>query len=828
MNKIFISIRNFYLKIIYVCVFILPVCKNASSQLSKHFSGDYSPVSHLFNADWKFVKGEVINAEKDAFDDHKWRTVNLPHDWSIEDLPQQSDSVKGPFSASSIGATATGYTIGGTGWYRKSFIINPADRYKIVTISFDGVYMNSDVWINGNHLGNHSYGYTPFYYNLTKYLNAAGKANVIAVRVRNEGKNSRWYSGSGIYRHVWLNIADSVHTSLWGIYIQTSQVSKESASVKFTTTVLNELSGKKTIALITRLKDAKKRVVASIKNMQVVRAGEKIDIPQHIRLIHPKLWSPVSPVLYTATTDIVIDGRLIEQQVTNFGIRSIEFDAVNGFRLNGTRLMLKGGCVHHDNGPLGAAATDRAEVRKVELLKSNGFNAVRTSHNPPSKQFLDACDRLGLLVIDEAFDMWERPKNLNDYHLYFKNSWKKDIQSFVLRDRNHPSVIIWSIGNEIPERADTAGLRITKELRDEVRLLDSTRPVIEAICDFWETPGRPWDYSAPAYALLDVGGYNYMWKEYESDHKKHPDRIMAGTESFPMEAFENWQAVEKYPWVIGDFVWTAMDYMGETAIGHSVSDNETDGPALQWPWFNAWCGDIDLTGDKKPQSFYRDVVWRRSRIEMAVHTPIPEGRTEKISRWGWPDELQSWTWKGQEGRPMKVAVYSRGSLVRLTLNGETVGEQPVSEKTKLTARFDVPYAPGILKALNIENGKVTDSVTFHTAGTAKNIHLTADRTHITPDRNDLSFATVNLTDEQGNTIPNEDREVRFQLKGVGEIVAVGSANPKDMHSFQKPQCHLFRGKCLAIVRPTGVKGKIELTATAGSSISNTVSIFISD
>ncbi len=554
MNKIFVSSRNFLLKIIYVSIFLLPICKSVSSQLSKHFLSNYSSSSHLFDTNWKFLKSNVINAEKTAFDDHEWRTVNLPHDWSIEDLPEQSDSIKGPFSINSIGATSTGYTIGGSGWYRKSFIMKPADKYKKVTVNFDGVYMNSDVWINGHYLGNHPYGYTPFYYDLTKYLSAAGKANVIAVRVKNEGKNSRWYSGSGIYRHVWLNIAEPVRTPQWGICIQTSQVSKKSALVNLKTIVLNELRNKKTITLSTRVMDAKNTVVASVKNSHILNVDEKVNISQSVRLANPKLWSPETPVLYKARTDIVIDGKLIEQQVTNFGIRSIQFDAENGFRLNGRRLLLKGGCVHHDNGPLGAAAIDRAEVRKVQLLKLNGFNAVRTSHNPPSKQFLDACDSLGLLVINEAFDMWERRKNPGDYHLYFKNSWRKEIQSLVLRDRNHPSVIMWSIGNEIPERADTSGLRITKELRDEVRLLDSTRPVTEAICDFWDPPGRPWNEAAPAYALLDVGGYNYMWKEYESDHRKYPQRIMAGTESFPMEAFENWQAVEKYPWVIGDFV----------------------------------------------------------------------------------------------------------------------------------------------------------------------------------------------------------------------------------------------------------------------------------
>jgi beta-galactosidase len=825
MYKICVPKKVISLIIIYAIVFIIPESEKIFAQKLNFSNRKSSLNSPYFDNEWKFTKGDVTNAQIPGYDDHLWRTVDLPHDWSIEDLPNQSDSVKGPFSKNSIGGTATGYAAGGTGWYRKSFALKPADTHKIVSISFDGVYMISDVWINGHYLGNHPNGYTPFYYELSKYLDFTGKPNVVAVRVKNEGKNSRWYSGSGIYRHVWLNIAEPIHTGQAGIYVSTSDVSEKSALVNVITAIENELLASKTITLRTTILDAQKNVVKTIEKTFGIAAHSKVNVPQSISLSNLKLWSPETPVLYSVQTELTVDKKVIEQKLTYFGIRSIKFDAAEGFRLNGKRVLLKGGCLHHDNGPLGAAAIDRAEERKVELLKSNGFNSVRTSHNPPSKQFLDACDRLGLLVIDESFDMWERPKNANDYHLYFDSCWKKDIQSFVLRDRNHPSVIMWSVGNEIPERADSAGLVLTKALRSEVRLLDSTRPITEAICDFWETPGTPWDKSAPAYALLDVGGYNYMWKQYIPDHQKFPKRVMAGTESFPMEAFENWRAVKKYPWVIGDFVWTAMDYMGETAIGHTVLDNEEDGPALKWPWFNAWCGDIDLIGGKKPQSYYRDVVWGRSKIAMAIHTPIPEGRTEKISRWGWPNELQSWTWKGQEGKLMKVSVYSGGSLVRLQLNGRVVGEQAVSEKTKLTATFEVPYAAGTLKAFNIKNGKAADSVIFNTAGIAGKINLTPDRANITSNRNDLAYISVDLTDIKGNVVQDDDIVVKFSVKGPAEIAGVGNANPKDMRSFQKPECRLFRGKGLIILRPTGKKGKIELRASAAS-INSLVSITV--
>lgn len=812
------SIQRFQKSVLIIfIVFAISTFASGQKEIVNVNFGNYS-----FDKNWFFSKGSQQGAEQADYNDSGWRSLNLPHDWSIEDLPDQSDSnVIGPFSKASPGATSTGYTIGGEGWYRKKFKLSPKDKNKSVSIIFDGVYMNCDVWINGHHLGNHPYGYTAFAYDLTNHLNRNGKANTIAVRVCNEGKNSRWYTGSGIYRHVSLIIKNPLHVNQWGVYITTPVVTKAKAAVKVITTINNNENKKTVFRLRTNLIDTKGKIAGSIQTYNRINSNSSIAVTQTITVTNPQLWSTEMPALYKAETIILKEDVPADSTITHFGIRAIQFDAVNGFRLNGKKVLLRGGCVHHDNGPLGSAAIDRAEERKVELLKSFGYNAVRTSHNPPSKSFLDACDRLGLFVIDEAFDMWEVAKNPKDYHLYFRDWWRRDIQSMVLRDRNHPSVILWSIGNEINERADANGLEIAKQLKDEVKSLDTTRPVTEAICDFWEHGPRPWDESAPAFALLDIGGYNYEWKRYETDHQKYPGQML-GTESFAKEAFENWQAVENYPWLIGDFVWTAMDYMGETAIGHAVLDNEKDGPALEWPWFNAYCGDIDLIGEKKPQSFYRDVVWKRSKITMAVHAPVPEGRTEKVSKWGWPDERQSWTWPGREGKPLQVSVYSGCAVVKLELNGKIIGEKRVSEKTKLTATFEVPYSPGTLKAIGLENEKEVSSVTLTTAGPPAKIRLSADRSAINSDINDLSYVTAHITDDKGNLVPDAEIPVNFSITGEGALAGIGNGNPKDMRSFQQPVCKTFRGKCLVIIKPTGKKGAIKLKAESNGLSGNEI------
>lgn len=759
-------------------------------------------IETLFDSDWKFYRGEVTGAEKRGFNDKTWRIIDLTHDWSSEDLPnQESGKVSGPFSKESPGTTSTGYTMGGTGWYRKTFTIT-AEPKSNVLLNFEGVYMDCDIWINGEHAGKHPYGYTAFNLDITKLLNTPGKPNTIAVRVKNEGKNSRWYSGSGIYRHVWLIITQPVHIVPWGVYITTPNVSRAKATVKISTNIENSGTNPTDVKLITRLVDHNGKMVATNESPSRSLSTRNIDIVQNLTFTEPQLWSTDSPYLYIAETEVISGGKTVDKVITPFGIRTLNFDAKTGFLLNGKPLELKGGCLHHDNGFLGSATIDRAEERRVELMKAYGFNAIRTSHNPPSKQFLDACDRLGVLVIDEAFDMWERPKNDKDYHRFFKEWWQRDIQSMVMRDRNHPSVIMWSIGNEINERADTSGLIITKLLSDEVRQLDPSRPITAAICSFWDHKGRPWSATAPAFALLDVGGYNYQYTEYEADHAKYPERIMAGTESVAKDAFDNWQQVEKNSWVIGDFIWTAMDYMGETGIGHSRLNDDPDSSfAKPWPWFNAYCGDIDLIGFKKPQMYYRDVIWRNSELEMAVHAPIPSGKFEKISYWGWPDEWQSWNWAGNEGKMMDVRVFTRCPAVRLELNGKIIGEKTVSDSTKLIATFQVPYQPGVLKAIGLENGIEVVTKTITTTGKPSKIKLTPDRSVIKSNRNDLSYVKIEITDEFGNTIPDGAKQIKLTINGEGELAGTGSACPNCMASFKKPEVTTFRGVALAILRP---------------------------
>jgi beta-galactosidase len=773
----------------------------------------------LFDSNWKFCLGDAKGSEKPSFNDKKWRDIDLPHDWSIENLPgQEAGKVIGPFSKESVGATATGYTIGGVAWYRKTFTLNPKGKYKSTIISFDGVYMNSDVWVNGKFLGNHPYGYTAFYYDISNFLNSAGKPNVIAVKVKNEGKNSRWYSGSGIYRHVWLIQKQAVCIAQNGICVNTERISENNAVVKISSEVENN-SGKSTVSkLLINIIDPDGKTVQTVESQPKTIASGSEEFIQSISISDPKLWSVETPGLYTAEIKLIADGVVSDKVSTIFGVRTIHFDAKTGFTLNGKKILLKGGCMHHDNGFLGSATIDRAEERRVQLMKTYGFNAIRTSHNPPSQQFLDACDRNGVLVLDEAFDMWERPKNTEDYHLYFKEWWKKDLKAMIYRDRNHPSVILWSIGNEINERADSLGFVIRKQLVKEVHTLDSTRPVTEAICSFWDHWGQKWSTTAEAYSDLDVGGYNYLNNQYEADHSEFPERIMVATESYPAESFGYWQQVEKNPWVIGDFVWTAMDYLGETGCGiTSYNLKEVQRVGLKpWPWFNAYCGDIDLCGFKKPQLLYRVVVWNNSKLEMMVHAPIPEGMIETYSYWGWPDEYQSWNWAGSEGKMMDVRVFSKCQAVRIELNGKIIAEKPVSDNTGLTATFKVPYEQGILKAIALNNGIEVASKELRTTGAPARIKLTADRSKIKASRNDLSYVKVEITDAEGNLIPNAAIPVTFTVSGVGEIAGSGNACPTDMESFNNSVCNTFRGQALVILRPSKeVKtGAITLQAKA--------------
>lgn len=757
----------------------------------------------LFDDGWKFHKGDIEGAEKSSFNDKSWREVDLPHDWSIEKLPgQEPGKVVGPFHKDSPGTTATAYTLGGTGWYRKTFTLEPHEELNHTIIHFDGVYMNSEVWVNGKKAGVYPSGYSAFYFDISKYLKPAGTPNVIAVKVSNEGKTSRWYSGSGIYRHVWMIRKQDVHVAHNGLCVTTESISTNEARIRIASTLKNLSKNSSDTKLLITVYDPSAKAVKKVETqVKSISAGSS-DFIQDITIPEPTLWSVDTPNLYKAEVEVVANGVITDKVDVTFGIRTLKYSASEGFLINGKSILMKGGCLHHDNGFLGSATIDRAEERRVELMKAYGYNAIRTAHNLPSKQFLDACDRNGMLVIDEIFDMWERPKNPQDHHLFFKEWWEKDIESMIMRDRNHPSVIMWSIGNEINERAEEAGFAIRKKLVAKVKSLDSTRPVTEGICSFWDHPGQQWSTTAEAFADLDIGGYNYFWKEYEADHALYPDRIMMGTESYAREAYDNWKQVEKNSWVIGDFVWTAMDYLGETGVGHSRLDDDPDRIFLRsWPWYNGYCGDIDLCGLKKPQMLYKDIVWGNSKLEMAVHTPIPEGRKEIISYWGWPNEVQSWNWEGFEGQLMDVRVFSSYPTVRIELNGKIIDEQPAGDDTKYIANFKVPYESGVLRAVALENGIVVASKELRTTGRPAKIKLTADRSTIKPNRNDLSYVKVEITDAQGNLIPGANIPMTLTVSGDGEIAGSGNSSPSDQESFNSPVCKTYNGCALVILRP---------------------------
>jgi len=797
--------------------------------------GHMASRDQLFNDGWKFIRDSIVGAELPGFDDSNWMVVDLPHDYSMMDLPGGNgpDQI-GPFSKKSPGkGHSTGHVIGGTGWYRKSFTLDEAEAGKTAIIKFDGVYMESEVWVNGKQAGVHKNGYTPFWFNITPLLNEPGKPNIIAVKVDNTGRNSRWYSGSGIYRNVHLTLTPPVHVAVWGVHVATPEITRNSATVDVEVTAQNESDREANAVIEIAIKDRDGNTVATVNDQFLISGGATGSIKKQVAVPDPALWSPESPDLYDAEIRLVVDNNAADEYHQAFGIRSIAFSSDDGFLLNGRPMLLKGGCMHSDNGLLGSAAFNRVEQRKVETMKVSGFNAIRCAHNPPSEAFLDACDRQGILVIDEFTDMWEAYKNPQDYARFFRVWWEKDLTDMILRDRNHPSVIMWSIGNEVLEECDTSGIRIARQLTAKVKSLDDTRAVTEAINDFF-TPGG-WQNTGAAFEVLDVGGYQYNWAQYEPDHQDYPGRIMFGSESYPLEAYDTWKKVENLSYVIGDFVWTSADYLGEVFIGGAnyvpantrtimqmpegfqlppginVFDLLANMPS-SWPDFGASCGDIDITGEKKPQSLYRDVLWDNSELEICVHEPIPEGLTENVDRWGWPAEWPHWNWHGCEGTPLQVRVFTRAAKVKLELNGTTVGEKELSEKDKYIAVFEVPYQAGELKAITLENDVETASKTLRTTGAPFGIKLHIDRSELKADRNDLGFVTIELIDANGKTVPLDSVKINLTLSGNGELIASGNASLTDMESVNKPTISSYKGKAQAVIRPLSSPGEILLKA----------------
>lgn len=805
----------------YCFLFINIIIMNGNAQDFKRDS--------LFDFGWKFCKEKFDGAGKIIFDDTNWRMIDLPHDWSIEDLPDQGSIklpngktkiVSGPFDSEATGSCNSGYTVGGTAWYRKHFNLPETDSNKVVIVNFDGVYTNADFWINGHHLGNHPYGYTAFWFDISKYLNFGDKENIIAVEVKNEGVNSRWYSGSGIYRHVYLNITNKIHVAQWGTFINTTDADSTGAKLNVKTTVNNYTPENVEVTLKFNIINPVGKIVSTKKIVTVINKSVPSIITITFDISQPDLWSPSTPSVYKAICQIEKDGRIIDNSVTSFGIRTIKYDPDKGFILNGKKLKLKGGSMHANNGPLGAVALDGAEERRVELMKMAGFNAIRCGHNPPSASFLNACDRLGMLVIDEAFDVWVKGKLPDDYHLYFNDWWKRDIMNMVLRDRNHPSIFTYSILNECRENVDSIGIALAYQVASFIRSIDPSRAVSANVAmqkGNW-TSASDWRQCDPFMAALDICGYSYESIQFENDHKVLPNRIMFSSEIGPRYSFGNWMQVEDFEWLLGNFEWTAMDHLGEVQFGWGGFNVDQ---SKLYPWTVSYCGDIDICGFRRPRSYYRDILFKNgNKLSMFVYAPVPSFEGKNVSIWGWDDVKPSWTWPGYENKNLPVEVYSACDSVELLLNGKSLGFKTTSRATEFKAKWQVAYQQGTLTAIGFEHGIETTKSELKSADKPYKIKLTADKQIMNANKQDLSYITVEVVDKNGVVVPYANNFIEFEIKGSGNLRAVGNSNPLSTESFQQPHRKAYEGKCLAIVQSADKSGNIILTAKSKGLVSD--------
>ncbi len=757
---------------------------------------DHAPQREIcFNDGWKFQLGDFAAAAFPAYDDSGWRILDLPHDWSIEGAPERNNPM----------GNDGGYYPDGIGWYRKTF--RHQDDGRLTTIYFEGVYMNATVFVNGQRVGTHPYGYTSFHYDITSLL--VNGDNTISVRVDNsKQKNCRWYTGSGIYRNVKLIRTPKVHIKPWGIQV-TSELKEQNAETTIAVTVANHSNQKAEFRLNGKVLYDNEPIGNALSEV-CLQAGESREVKLIVPIKNAKLWSPGSPELYRAVCTIEGTGR--DEVSSVFGIRTIEYNAREGLKLNGQPIELNGGCLHHDNGPLGAAAYRDAEWRKAQLMKNAGFNAARTSHNPPSEAFLDACDHIGLLVIDESFDGWRESKTKHDYSIIFDQCWAHDIESMVMRDRNHPSIFCWSTGNEIIERKKPEAVLTAYALAGLVRRLDPTRPVTSALAA-WDSD---WEIYDPLAAAHDIVGYNYMMHKGESDHKRVPSRVMMQTESYPREAFINWTRVYDHPYIIGDFVWTSIDYLGESGIGRFFYKGETEGEHYhrdQFPWHGAYCGDIDLTGWRKPISHYRELLYNptHKKLYMAVKEPSGYHGEIKETLWSvWPT-WECWNWPGHEGKNIDVEIYSQYPSVRLYLNDRLVGEKPTTRGQEFKAIFTLPYEPGTLRVVGMEEGKETETQALSTAGKPARIRLTTDRETLDNDGESLAFITAEVIDKEGRIVPVADNLLTFEVEGAGKLLATCSADLKDNIRSGEPTRKAWKGRAMAVVKGSRLPGEISIT-----------------
>lgn len=779
-----------------------------------------------FDFGWKFFKGDAPGALKPDFEDAGWREIDLPHDWSIEGAYDEKAPSSGP----------GGYLPTGVGWYRKSFRLPATYLNKVVTIEFDGVYQNSEVWINGNYLGLRPYGYIPFVYDLTPHLRAGGD-NVVAVRVDNSRQtNCRWYSGSGIYRHTWLHATHPVHVAQWGTFVTFPRISKEAATVQIRTKVVNGLKSNAQCSLTTEILDKSGNVVQRQAASQLIAAGGEYEFVQQIVVQNPSLWSTSNPNLYTARSTLRESERIADLYATPFGVREAVFDSERGFLLNGEHVKLNGVCVHHEAGSVGAAVPERVWERRLEILREMGCNAIRTSHNPYAAEFLDLCDRMGFLVMAEAFDEWKVPKGQirYGYSLYFDEWWERDLDNFIHRDRNHPSIILWSAGNEVGDQAAPDGAETLRELLMVFHTEDPTRPVTVACDRIASEP--PSNTVRPEFlALLDIVGYNYVdrWRNradlyYSIDHEAFTQRRVIGTESGAMDSIrgdyrdlfaanapanprgflfrdnrsldveELWKFVRMHDYVAGDFMWTGIDYLGEAF----------------WPMKGASSGVIDTCGFKKDGFYFYQSQWtEKPMLNLFPH----------------------WNWKGREGQIIPVTCYTNCDTVELFLNSRSMGikgyefprmgmegnygNYPARARALRTTgdlhlSWDVPYEAGTLKAVGTKDGTAVTTVEVATSNAPVAISLSADRRTLAADRRDVAHIVVEVRDEQGRMAPQADNEIEFQVEGEGKLIGVDNGDPFSHEDYKADRRKAFNGLCLAIVQSTAKAGRIKITASS--------------
>ncbi|MBK1875829.1 glycoside hydrolase family 2 TIM barrel-domain containing protein [Pelagicoccus mobilis] len=780
--------------------------------------------NQLFNDSWLFHSGEHSSARFPETDDSSWRKLRLPHDAAIE----------GPFSSKNESRSGS-LPSSGVFWYRKHFALPLTDREQNVTLCFEGAMSNSRVWINGHFLGERPNGYIGFEYDVTRYIRFGENANnVIAVRLEQEDLSSRWYPGAGLYRDVRLKVRSPIHLPSDGIYITTPVVSDQWSEVDVRAEVANTTSSPAQVTVEHRVFGPDGRIVGQSSIQAKVNTSDKLQTSANLSIANPLRWEPDAPHLYRLETRVRRDGKVVDVGETTFGIRTIEFSASDGFLLNGVRTQIKGVCLHHDLGPLGAAINRSALERRLEILKEMGTNAVRTSHNPPSPQLLDLCDEMGLLVQVEAFDAWEQAKVENSYSKHFPDWYEQDLRAMIRRDRNHPSVFMWSIGNEILEQTDPQkGPLIAKTLNDICHEEDPTRPTT-ACFNYYPDP-----VVNGLAAEVDVVGLNYHPASYQDLLERHPDWIVYGSETastvssrgvyhLPIEKYDShpshqitsydiigpawayppdieFHFQETNPRVIGEFIWTGFDYIGEPTP--FAWDEHKSGGA--WPSRSSYFGAIDLCGFPKDRYYLYKSQWNSQPL---VHL------------------LPHWNWDASKGETIPVYAFSNCEEVELIANGKSLGRRKVGVDTtpipvnfynsdlevfesKYRLRWDVPYVPGAVKAIGYSDGEIVSEDSIKTAGPAHSLELQLEDGRIHNDGYDLAFVQVHVVDKDGNLCPLADNAVEFEVFGPGEIAAVGNGDPATAEPFTASERKTFNGLCLAIIRgDVGQSGVIQVRA----------------